>query len=105
MTTPDNLDKNTTDKMVLVTRAVTGVIPFAGSVVSEIITTLIPNQRMDRIVDFIRRLEARIGSILEQTNITGINDLDLSLLICLRMQFIKRYGPQRMNEDNILLQY
>ncbi|MHB1000825.1 MAG: hypothetical protein ACYC27_16410 [Armatimonadota bacterium] len=44
-------------------RAMLGAIPFVGPLVSEIVTTIIPGQRMDRIQDFLERLAERVKDV------------------------------------------
>lgn len=60
-----NLDESSQDKLVSAIRIVTSIIPssLAGSLIAEITSAIIPNQRLDRIVAFIKELEDRIGSL------------------------------------------
>jgi len=44
-------------------KAVLGVVPFAGSLLAEVAGTVIPNQRMDRIVNFAEMLEQRLSGL------------------------------------------
>jgi len=59
------LGTNRTDKLVAALRGGTGAIPLVGSIIGEIISNVIPNQRVDRIVDFLRILGARLGQFEE----------------------------------------
>ncbi len=61
MTAEDRLDANKTDHTMVVARSLAGAIPIAGSLVGEIVTTFIPNQRTDRIVDYLRILHDRVS--------------------------------------------
>lgn len=36
------------------------LVPVVGSVMAELLTTVIPNQRLDRVVDLVRRLDTRL---------------------------------------------
>lgn len=58
----DDLDENNTDKLISLTNSFLGVLPY-GSIVSEIITNLIPNQRQDRIAKYLRELDKRISKV------------------------------------------
>ena len=57
-----NLDNDAKDKLIVpATKSILNLIPLAGSVLAEIVDTLIPNQRLDRIADFLKHLQARIS--------------------------------------------
>ncbi|NNI31481.1 hypothetical protein [Pasteurella multocida] len=58
----DNLDENTLDKVISVSKAVLGDLGVP-SIIVEIFGNLIPNQRLDRITKFIRELEKRISDL------------------------------------------
>jgi hypothetical protein len=60
MSDKPNLDNNAMDVVAAAARAGTGLIPFAGSIVAEVVTFVIPNQRVDRLVRFIRALDAKL---------------------------------------------
>ena len=51
-----DLNENKTDYITSVLSGVLGTVPMAGSLLSEAITQIIPNQRMDRVVNFIKEL-------------------------------------------------
>lgn len=56
------IQQNTTaDYVTAATRAVFGAVPVAGSLLAEIVGTIIPNQRTDRIADFALKLDQRIA--------------------------------------------
>jgi len=61
------LDSNLTDHLVSVVKGVVAAFPFFdpifGSLVSEVIGNLIPNQRLDRITEFLRQLEKSVNSL------------------------------------------
>jgi hypothetical protein len=59
----ENLDQNATDYVVTATKAVLGMVPFAGSLLAELAGTIIPRQRLDRFVDFARKLEEKVGTL------------------------------------------
>jgi hypothetical protein len=68
MTDNDNkasepLDMQKVDYVVSAAKAALGAVPFAGSLLAELAGTVIPNQRIDRIVSFAKTLESRIATI------------------------------------------
>ena len=60
-----HLGNTSTDIIASLAKGVGGAIPLVGAMVSEIIGNVIPNQRVDRIVEFVRLLEKRV-IVLEQ---------------------------------------
>lgn len=52
----NKLDNDKSDYIVLALSSVLGAVPFAGSFLSEIVRNIIPDQRTDRIVKFIKEL-------------------------------------------------
>lgn len=63
----DSLKQNATDYVVTATKAALGMIPFAGSLLAELAGTVIPKQRMDRLVDYAHRLELKLTEIDQDT--------------------------------------
>lgn len=59
----DEFKANKVDYAALVAKGVAGVIPLAGGMVAEVIGTLIPNQRVDRIIRFLEKLDLRVGRL------------------------------------------
>lgn len=57
------LENNRQDRIALVLKGFAGAVPYAGGIFAEIIGDLIPNQRQDRIVEFIKLLEQRLIDI------------------------------------------
>lgn len=57
------IDSNLNDKVASVSRSIVGAIPFAGPLLTEIATSIIPNQRIDRISKFVENLERRIKKL------------------------------------------
>jgi hypothetical protein len=51
---------NKTDIAVSLTKGVVGAAPFVGPLVAEVVGTLIPNQRLDRIERLVKKLEAKV---------------------------------------------
>jgi len=50
------------DYLVSVLRSTTGLVPVFGSFLAELVTVTIPNQRIDRIADYMRALEKRLAN-------------------------------------------
>jgi hypothetical protein len=59
----DPLNQNPTDYVVACTKAVFGMVPFAGSLLAELAGTIIPKQRMDRLVSFTKELEHKVSHL------------------------------------------
>lgn len=58
---PDEIQKNNkTDMLVATTKSIFGIAPFVGPMIQEIISALIPNQRIDRLSKYILELEQRL---------------------------------------------
>lgn len=58
-----SIDSNRIDIIVAGLKSIAGPIPIVGSLVSEAIGSLIPNQRMDRIARYVSILEQKIASL------------------------------------------
>lgn len=56
----DDLDEDSIDLAASLSSGFVGMIPIIGPVVAELIKFSIPKQRMDRIVDFLRKLENKV---------------------------------------------
>ncbi|MCL2024181.1 MAG: hypothetical protein FWG78_00135 [Coriobacteriia bacterium] len=75
------LAENKMDYLAAISRAALSAIPIAGGLLGELITTIIPNQRIDRIADFSVKLEERIDA-LEWSNANDImQDADFTDLL------------------------
>lgn len=59
----ESLSMQTADYVASAVRAALGVVPFAGSLLAELAGTVIPNQRIDRIVKYAEVLETRLAKI------------------------------------------
>jgi hypothetical protein len=58
-----NLGNTTTDLIASLAKGTTGMVPILGSLVAEIVGNVIPNQRVDRIVQLVQLLEERLGNL------------------------------------------
>ena len=59
----DHLNQNPTDYLVAIAKAALGMVPFAGSLLAELAGTVIPRQRVDRLVDFCQKLESKTSEL------------------------------------------
>lgn len=60
MTESSELVPNATDRIASLTKGVFGAAPVVGPLAAEIIGNIIPNQRADRIVRFVQKLDERV---------------------------------------------
>jgi hypothetical protein len=89
----NDINQKKTDIAVAVSRAVIGSIPVAGAALAEIISIVIPNQRMDRVADFVSKLEDRISDV-EQRVLTS-NKYFVDLLEDSILQATKSLSEER----------
>lgn len=66
-----NIEDSKIDKLTALSKGLLGMVPFAGSILSEIIGNIIPNQRIDRISEFLKILDKKLEE-------TGKNISELS---------------------------
>jgi len=59
------LSNNRTDYATSIAKSLAGVVPFAGSAIAEIVGAIIPNQRVDRIIEFIKILDEKLYGLGE----------------------------------------
>jgi hypothetical protein len=59
----DELDENTTDRLVALTKGAAGAVPFVGGLLGELVGSVIPGQRQQRIVIYLRELEQRVEAM------------------------------------------
>ena len=52
----ENLERNNQDLIAIVGKSIVGVIPIIGPLLSEIVGTVIPNQRIDRLIKYVNVL-------------------------------------------------
>lgn len=75
------LKAQATDYVASGVRSALGAVPFAGSLLSEIAGTIIPNQRIDRIADFAEKLEERIRDLEEDAVRSHLDDEEFTDLV------------------------
>src|SRR5579862_1622504 len=55
------LQNRATDYTVTTLKSALGAVPFVGSALAEIVGTVIPNQRVDRLADFAKKLADKVA--------------------------------------------
>ena len=60
------LDTNNRDQLASVAKSVAGALPFVGTMVGEVIDSVIPGLRIERVVNFLKAIDERVGAIDEQ---------------------------------------
>ena len=66
MTDGGELATNTTDRITSLAKGVIGAAPVVGPLAAEIIGNIIPNQRADRIVRFVQKLDDRLKHLEQE---------------------------------------
>ena len=64
--TEKNIQQNKTDLLVSAARSIVGIAPFVGPLLSELVGTLIPNQRIDRLAKFVKELDEKLSDFEEE---------------------------------------
>ncbi|WP_282115450.1 hypothetical protein [Pseudoalteromonas arctica] len=59
----DTLKTDKRDRLVSVAKAASGVLPFIGTAVSELMDNVVPNLRFERVVIFLRELDERVSKV------------------------------------------
>lgn len=76
----DGLDDNLRDRLVAIGKGAAGAVPVAGGLIAEIVGSLIPGQRADRIASYLRSLAARVSDFevaLQQSIAANAEKIDL----------------------------
>lgn len=68
----DGLDDNFKDKLLAIGKGVAGICPYGG-VISEVVSSVIPGQRVDRITEYLRQLSVRVDKLDEQVKNNIVN--------------------------------
>lgn len=75
-----SLNSQAVDYVTSAAKAVLGTVPFAGSLLAEVAGTIIPNQRIERIVKFAKNLEEKLSKLNKdfvRAQLTNENFTDL----------------------------
>lgn len=59
----DTLKTNNKDRFVSVAKAASGALPFIGTAVSELMDSIVPNLRFERVITFLRELDERVSKV------------------------------------------
>ena len=73
-----SLDNNSIDRSVALGKGLAALVPAVGGLIGEAVGQMIPAQRLDRVIDFLRKLDAKLGVLddaLKRERV--IRDLDL----------------------------
>ncbi len=62
----DSLKHNKSDLITSVAKSAVGAVPFAGTLLSELVGAIIPNQRIDRLTKYVKELEQKISLIPDE---------------------------------------
>lgn len=62
-TAKDSLENNKNDLIASAAKSVLGIVPIAGSLLSELVGNLIPNQRIDRLTKYVKELDEKLSQI------------------------------------------
>jgi hypothetical protein len=71
---PENLKNSGHDHAVVASKALLGIVPFAGSILAELAGSAIPNQRLDRVAKFAAELDRRLVGIESEVTKQKWND-------------------------------
>lgn len=66
-----SLQPTTADYVASAAKAALGMVPFVGSLLAELAGTIIPNQRIDRLVRFAEKLAARLSNLEQDGKARG----------------------------------
>ncbi|MCR4322439.1 MAG: hypothetical protein NUV74_19175 [Candidatus Brocadiaceae bacterium] len=76
-----SLETQKIDYIAIALKATLGSVPYAGSLLSELIGTIIPNQRLDRLTKFAKSLETKISQIEKKFAQSQLKDDNFSDLL------------------------
>jgi hypothetical protein len=62
----NQLDTNTRDRLVSAAKSAAGALPFVGTLVGEVIDSVIPGLRIERVVSYLKALDERVGALDEK---------------------------------------
>lgn len=69
MSDAPDLGANEADALAMIVRSVTAAIPVYGGVIAEVITLRIPNQKAERLANFVALLNAELSSLRVRVNL------------------------------------
>lgn len=80
-TPPNEISTRPVDHVTSVVKGVVGAVPIVGPFFAEVVGTLVPNQRVDRIADFAQKLHDRIENLEDDTLRSRITDENFTDLL------------------------
>lgn len=89
----DDLDPNRRDHAVALVRSVASAVPAVGGGIAEAISAMVRDQRVDRVVAYVRELTMRLDQLDRQIN--GDNSLTVDLLEDTVIQSARALSQQR----------
>lgn len=92
------IDSNAIDYVTAAAKAVLGMVPFAGSLLSELAGTIIPNQRIDRLSKFSVLLEDKLSGMDQDFIRTKLRDENFTDLL----ESTARQAAQAVTEERRL---
>ena len=75
----DNLDTSNRDLQITLAKGILGEFPL-GSLIGDLVGEIIPKQRMDRLVDYARRLNEKIISLEQEIDSLKVDDDFIDLI-------------------------
>ncbi len=94
----DNLDSNKNDLIASALKSSFGLVPYIGSILSELVGSIIPNQRLDRLVNYVRILDQKVSDIpLDKLNKMLKNEEFIDLMEEGFLQATKSLSDERRN--------
>ncbi|MCK4392021.1 hypothetical protein KAX17_03880 [Candidatus Bipolaricaulota bacterium] len=78
---PEPIKSRAIDYVVSGVKAALGAVPFAGSLLAEVASSIIPRQRIDRIADFAAKLQERINHLEEDVVRQHLTDEEFTDLL------------------------
>lgn len=81
MSDADPTSPNKADLLAKAARSTVGVVPFVGPLLSELVTSLIPNQRVERLSNYVSELERRLLAYEEEKIRKKLNDEEYLALV------------------------
>ncbi len=106
---PGELENDKVDTWTAITKGTFGAVPIAGPLLSEIVGSLIPNQRLDRVCEFLLEIEKRLSTVeLEQLkqNTFAIDLFEDATVIAsralteVRNQYVASFIKSAVSTDN-----
>jgi len=77
----DSLQNQTADYVAAAAKSILGIVPFAGSLLVELVGIIIPNQRVDRIAKFAAALQAKLTTLDQEFVRAKLTDENFSDLM------------------------